>query len=99
MQQRQQNDSSSDTDEDEDDIVAREEASRRTTNLTVYTRAERQLKIARFAMKKQKTSYNTRRIIYTSRKEFADSRPREGERNRMLMLMGCDIDVISCHVT
>jgi len=45
----------------------------------IYTRAERHAKIQRFRQKRERRNFS-KRILYCSRKRFADSRPRVGGR-------------------
>lgn len=45
----------------------------------IYTRAERAAKIARFRQKRERRNFS-KRVLYGSRKRFADSRPRVGGR-------------------
>lgn len=45
----------------------------------IYTRAERRAKIERFRLKRQRRNF-AKRVLYCSRKRFADSRPRVGGR-------------------
>lgn len=45
----------------------------------IYTRAERRAKIQRFRQKRERRNFS-KRILYCSRKRFADSRPRVGGR-------------------